>query len=94
MKRPIMIMLAACILTSAIAQENAIKNPYKKNQLLVLHSHDFQTAQDLKNTSLNQVLKDNEWYKTSRMSPGLALNYFQGLTNHLDFYGASWRHIR
>lgn len=82
-----MIMLAACILTSAIAQENAIKNPYKKKPAIgfAFTFHDFQTAQDLKNTSLNQVLKDNEWYKTSRMSPGLALNYFQGLTNHLDF---------
>lgn len=87
MKRPIMTALAVCILTTAFAQENAIKNPYKKRPAIgfAFTFHDFQTAQDLKNTSLNQVLKDKQWYKTSRMSPGLALNYFQGLTDHLDF---------
>ncbi len=89
MRRPILAMLAACMLTTAFAQENAVKNPYKKRPAFgfAFTFHDFQTAQDLKNTSLNQVLKDKQWYKTGRMSPGLALSYFQGLTDHLDFMG-------
>ena len=87
MRKPLLGLLAACMLTAAVAQENAIKNPYKKKPAIgfAFTFHDFQTAQDLKNTSLNQVLKDKQWYKTGRMSPGLSLSYFQGLTDHLDF---------
>ncbi|MBX3257551.1 MAG: OmpA family protein [Chitinophagaceae bacterium] len=87
MRRPIMLFAALCLFTVAFSQENAIKNPYKKKPAFgfAFTFHDFQTAQDLKNTSLSQVLKDKQWYKTGRMSPGLALSYFQGLTDHLDF---------
>ncbi|MGN6491261.1 MAG: hypothetical protein ACTHLE_04640, partial [Agriterribacter sp.] len=87
MRKPLMLLAAVFFFATAIAQENAVKNPYKKKPAFgfAFTFHDFQTAQDLKNTSLNQVLKDKQWYKTGRMSPGLALSYFQGLTNHLDF---------
>ncbi len=87
MRKPFMLLVAVCLFTTAFAQENAVKNPYKKRPAFGFSFtfHDFQTAQDLKNTSLNQVLKDKQWYKTGRMGPGLALSYFQGLTDHLDF---------
>ncbi|MCC7525970.1 MAG: OmpA family protein [Chitinophagaceae bacterium] len=86
MRKPLLSFLAVCILSTAIAQENAIKNPYKKKPAFgfAFTLHDFQTAQDLKNTSLSQVLKDKQWYKAGRMSPGVALTYFQGLSNHFD----------
>jgi outer membrane protein OmpA-like peptidoglycan-associated protein len=89
MRKPLLSLLAVCIFGTAFAQENAIKNPYKKQPAFgfAFTFHDFQTAQDLKNTSLSQVLKDKQWYKTGRMSPGLALSYFQGLSNHFDFMG-------
>ncbi|MGN6435722.1 MAG: OmpA family protein [Agriterribacter sp.] len=87
MRKPLMLLAAVFFFATAFAQENAVKNPYKKKPAFgfAFTFHDFQTAQDLKNTSLNQVLKDKQWYKTGRMSPGLALSYFQGLTDHLDF---------
>ncbi|MCO5240990.1 MAG: OmpA family protein [Chitinophagaceae bacterium] len=87
MRKLLVSLLAVGILSTAFAQENAIKNPYKKKPAFgfAFTLHDFQTAQDLKNTSLSQVLKDKQWYKANRMSPGLAFTYFQGLSNHFDF---------
>lgn len=87
MRKPLLLLLAISAFQFAFAQES--KYQYKKKPAFgfAFTFHDFQTAADLKNTSLNQVLKDKQWYKTGRMSPGLALTYFQGLTNHLDFMG-------
>ena len=87
MRKPVLVLLATIMLGSVFAQDNGIKNPYKKRPAFGFSFtfHDFQTAQDLKNTSFNQVMKDKQWYKTGRMSPGLALSYFHGLTDHLDF---------
>ncbi len=87
MRKPLLLLLAISAFHFAFAQES--KYQYKKKPAFgfAFTFHDFQTAADLKNTSLNQVLKDKQWYKTGRMSPGLALTYFQGLTNHLDFMG-------
>lgn len=89
MRRTLLSFLAVFLFSFAFSQENAIKNPYKKKPAFgfAFTLHDFKTAQDLKNSSLNQVLKDNQWYKTSHMSPGVALTYFQGLSNHFDFMG-------
>ncbi|MCO5235070.1 MAG: OmpA family protein [Chitinophagaceae bacterium] len=89
MRKPFLSLLAVFLFSTAFAQENAIKNPYKKKPAFgfAFTLHDFKTAQDLKNSSLSQVLKDNQWYKTNRKSPGLALTYFQGLSNHFDFMG-------
>ena len=87
MRKLIFNILAYSIFTSAFAQENAIKNPYTKRPALgfSLTFHDFQTAEDLKNSSVSDVLDENQWSKTGRMTPGLAVSYFHGLTNHLDF---------
>ncbi len=85
MRKPLLLLLAISVFQFAFSQES--KYQYKKKPAFgfAFTFHDFQTAADLKNSSLNQVLKDKQWYKTGRMSPGLALSYFQGLTNHLDF---------
>ncbi|MBX3242534.1 MAG: OmpA family protein [Chitinophagaceae bacterium] len=87
MRKPLLLLLAVSAFQFVFAQENGVKYEYKKKPAVgfAFTFHDFQTAADLKSTSLNQVLKDKQWYKTGRMSPGLALSYFQGLTNHLDF---------
>lgn len=89
MRKLLVVLMALGILSTTVAQENAIRNPYKKKPAFgfAFTFHDFETAKDLKNTSLSDVLKDKQWYKTGRMSPGLALNYFQGLSDHFDFMG-------
>ncbi len=89
MRKPFLLLLAISVFQFAFAQDSGSKYQYKKKPAFgfAFTFHDFQTAADLKNTSLNQVFKDKQWYKTGRMSPGLALSYFQGLTNHFDFMG-------
>lgn len=46
---------------------------------------DFETAQKIRSTSLQAVLRDKEWSKIKDMTPGLAVHYFKGLRKHMDF---------
>ncbi|MEI9808091.1 MAG: OmpA family protein [Bacteroidota bacterium] len=48
---------------------------------------DFTTASRIRASSLSQVLTNKQWAKTSEMSPGIAVSYFQGLKKHVDFAG-------
>ena len=47
--------------------------------------NDFITPARIRSTSLSQVLSDKKFAKMREMSPGLALNYFKGISNHVDF---------
>jgi OmpA-OmpF porin, OOP family len=49
--------------------------------------NDFTTANRIRSGSLAKVVRDKKWAKFSEMSPGLALTYFKGLQDHLDFAG-------
>jgi len=84
MKKWISLILVFGIFISATGQE---KYQYKKGHMLGIHFtlHDFQTAADLKNTSLSDVLNKGNWHKVSEMDPGFALSYSKGLTDNLDF---------
>ncbi len=68
----------------AIAQDEYKKKPTFGFQYIL---NDFQTAADLRNSGLASVLKAKQWNKTTRMSPGLAINYIQGVSNNVDFAG-------
>ena len=46
---------------------------------------DYTTAQRIRNSSLATVINRDEKAKFSEMSPGLAISYFKGLHNHVDF---------
>jgi OmpA-OmpF porin, OOP family len=48
--------------------------------------NDFITPNRIRTSSLSQVLSDKKFARMRDMSPGLALNYFQGLSNHVDFH--------
>jgi OmpA-OmpF porin, OOP family len=50
--------------------------------------NDFATANRIRTTSLSQVFRDKKWAKIGEMSPGIGINYFQGLRPHLDFAGS------
>jgi|CXWL01.1.fsa_nt_gi outer membrane protein OmpA-like peptidoglycan-associated protein len=50
--------------------------------------NDFITADRIRSTSLSQVISNKKFAKLRQMSPGLAINYFKGLTNHIDFAGS------
>ncbi|MDP9230263.1 MAG: OmpA family protein [Bacteroidota bacterium] len=49
--------------------------------------NDFVTASRIRNSSLSSVLAQKKIAKFSEMSPGLAVSYFKGLTEHIDFAG-------
>ncbi len=49
--------------------------------------NDFKTPQYIRNNSLTATFRDKQFAKISEMSPGIALSYFKGLTNHIDFAG-------
>ena len=49
---------------------------------------DFKTAQLIRTTSLNAVIRDKQFGNIGEMSPGIGLHYFKGLKKHIDFAGS------
>ncbi|MBC7889442.1 MAG: OmpA family protein [Ferruginibacter sp.] len=82
MKKIILSFLTLGLLINSFAQTE-----YKKLPSLGIHFlfNDFKTAADLRNSGLANVIRDKNWSKTSRMTPGLALSFMQGLSNNIDF---------
>lgn len=46
---------------------------------------DYETPERIRNSSLRQVLKDDNWAQFNEMSSGLAISYFKGLHPNIDF---------
>ena len=46
--------------------------------------NDFESATNIRNTSLATALKNKQFGKLRNMSAGLAINYLKGITEHLD----------
>jgi len=46
--------------------------------------NDFITPNRIRTTSLSQVLSDKKFARMREMSPGLAIHYFKGVSNHVD----------
>ena len=85
MKRIFLIALAAFTFTATSAQDS--KNMYTKGKTFGLQFtlHDFKTASEIRNGGMSQVLAKQQWNKLSRMRPGLAVNYSEGLNDNFDF---------
>jgi len=68
------------------AQKAATTN-YKKRPSLAIHLilNDFKTADLIRHSSLGSVLNNGGWSKIKDMDAGFALEYMEGLTEHLDF---------
>ncbi len=49
--------------------------------------NDFKTANAIRTTSLNAVIRDKKWAKLSQMKPGVAITYFKGIKKYIDFAG-------
>src|SRR3954466_7858852 len=49
--------------------------------------NDFKTAQYIRNYFLSATFRDKQFATFNEMSPGIAVSYFKGLTNHIDFAG-------
>ena len=69
--------------STALAQDE----DYRQDPALSIHFFliDFETATKIRNSSLSSVLAKKEFGETKEMSPGLAIGYSQGLSNHFDF---------
>lgn len=63
------------------------QNDYKKLPSLGINLffNDFKTASEVRSNGLANVIRDKQWSKSRRMTPGLAISYVQGLSNKLDF---------
>ena len=78
------ILALFCLQTTAgYAQD---ETSYKQQPTLSIHFllHDFQTATNIRNSSLSRVLANKQFGKIKEMSPGLAISYSEGLSNNFD----------
>lgn len=84
MKKILSVLLALYLFSSAAysQKENYIR---PKAVGVSFFLNDFITADRIRTTSLSSVLSNKQVAKMRQMSPGLALHYFQGVTNHVDF---------
>jgi OmpA-OmpF porin, OOP family len=85
MKKFSFILLSLCFFATSFAQ----KPDYKKTHSLGVSffMNDFKAASEIRTNGLVSVFKNHDFFKTSRMNPGLAVNYLSGLSNHVDFIG-------
>lgn len=85
MKKILSVILALYLLVpSSYGQDNEIRPPALGVSFFL---NDFKTADLIRTTSLNAVLRDKKWAKFSEMTPGVAITYFKGLQKHIDFAG-------
>lgn len=63
------------------------KYSYKQQATFGVHFllNDFKTAANIRLSSLSATLREGKFGRIGDMSPGIALNYIQGLSNKLDF---------
>jgi outer membrane protein OmpA-like peptidoglycan-associated protein len=84
MKKIMLFMVAVCMSAMAFSQP---MTSYKKQPSfgISFFLKDMYTANLVDKTSLSNVLNNKLWTKVGNMAPGLSLNYYQGLTDHIDF---------
>ncbi|MFY7900482.1 MAG: thrombospondin type 3 repeat-containing protein, partial [Chitinophagaceae bacterium] len=83
MKKTIMLCLAFGLAANSFAQTTDLK---KRPSLGINFSlKDFKTPLAIQQTSVSSVLGNNKFSKLSDMSPGLTVNYLEGITDYVDF---------
>lgn len=86
MKKIMLFMVALC--TTVVAFSQPMKSNKKEPSIgISFFLRDMSTANLIDKTSLSNVLNNNLWSKVGDMAPGLGVNYFQGLTDYIDFQG-------
>ena len=83
MKKFFFLLMALPLFSNSFAQDN---NHVKGRSLGISYFlNDFKTASDIRTLGLVKTLDNKEFFKPSKMNPGLAFNYLSGLSNHVDF---------
>jgi hypothetical protein len=82
MKRIFFFIVLITSVSSTQAQSGKIKG---QNLGLQFTLHDHKTASELDSKGTSFVLGGTDWKKLSRMRPGLAVTYTEGLNDHFDF---------
>ncbi|MEJ0101953.1 MAG: OmpA family protein [Bacteroidota bacterium] len=86
MKKILLSLLASYLLLPALfGQKNDYIRPSAIGISFVLN--DYKTAQYIRTNSLSATFRDKQWAKLKDMAPGMAITYFKGLTNYIDFAG-------
>jgi OOP family OmpA-OmpF porin len=85
MKKILLVLMGLGLMVSSFAQ-----GEYKKRPSFGIHFilNDFKTAQSIRSNGLANTLNTKVWHKTNTMTAGMAVSYFQGLNNNLDFVGS------
>ena len=85
MKKIYLLLFSLGIFATSFAQ----KPDHKKTHALGVSFflNDFKAASEIRSNGLVDVLKNHNFFKTSRMNPGVAVHYLSGLSNHVDFIG-------
>ncbi len=82
MKRIILSFLALGLIFNVFAQKEYVRTP---SLGINLFFYDFQTATNIKDHGLANVLNNHEWSQLSNLKAGMALSYTKGLNTHSDF---------
>lgn len=80
-------LIAAMFLLPAITYSQEKKDTeYFQTPTVGVHFffHDFETAANIRASSLSTTLREKRFGKIKEMSPGLAINYLQGLSQSFD----------
>ena len=81
MKHLIVSLLAAIIIAPVVyGQEDEIRS---HEFAVSFNLYDFKTAELIRTTSLNAVIRDKQF--GDEKSPGIGLHYFKGIKKHIDF---------
>ena len=84
------ILSAIFALYLLVPAAHAQKGEYKMQPAIGISFflNDFITPDRIRTTSLSQVLADKKFARIRQMSPGIAISYIKGLTDHVDFTGS------
>jgi outer membrane protein OmpA-like peptidoglycan-associated protein len=83
MKKILLSFLAMVVMMASFGQSTSLK---KRPTLGInFFLKDFKTPDLIGRNGLGPVLRDGSWAKIADMTPGLGIQYFDGITNYIDF---------
>ncbi|RYD90560.1 MAG: hypothetical protein EOP50_15775, partial [Sphingobacteriales bacterium] len=86
MKKILVTLLALVCGTALFAQTKSYKRPSSVG--FSVFFNDYLTANRIRSTSLSSTSGSKRIAKFPEMDPGLAIHFFKGLTNSIDFAGS------